>query len=1168
MKITNELTQWLQENSINYEVIGLDTISVDGVGVFMELVTKDNIIHLESDTLNLNLTKEVLVELIQNNIDFIVYRFGGFYYYTPISLLSDLKLTLFQKIGSFDGYVAEEAPVFLGVHGRYEIMNGTRDYGEWCEKALFLKYKYLGICEKHTLAGTLLFQNTCEKYKISPIIGYSVDIEPMIGDVYTVKLFVKDHSGWIRLLQINKYINVDQNTSIKESDFLNGDNKGLVAIIFPQSHVNEIMIDKYQASFDQVYYQLTTNQFTSNKEDEYLLENIQYYLNNKLYEKLPPILMSDAYVIEESDVHVKRLINKQSGQFHVATNDHYMKSMEKQFLLLESLFDERDERLESLFEQALHSLKQVSEICTYRINTSKLFLPQYELTEYESKVYGTNLDLFEDLIHMSAVVNFGEDYVNDNVITERLSREIDVIRQGGFIDYFLILWDIISFCRTNKIEFGPGRGSAGGSLVAYLLGITKINPLQYNLLFERFLNVSRIKSEMPDIDIDFSSNRRDDVIKYMIDRYGYEYVCRVGTYTTLQMKGVIKELMRLHRVNGKYNPNIITHLIQTDNTEWSSIFYDSIKNPLLRQFIVDNPHIINDARIILNTIKSTSIHACATIIVPKIKDEKGNDLNIYQQIPLRKDDDGTLVSEWEGEVMASAGYLKEDILSTRQMAKFNAIIELIERNTGKFIFTEDIDLDDSNVFDFFQQGYNQDVFHFGSSGLTSYLKELQPYSIHELIAAIALYRPGAMISNAHIDFIKLKRGDMQPQYDFLLEQVTKDTYGLYCYQEQIMQAVQILGGFDLVEADGVRKAMGKKIKEKMDGYREQFLKVAQAKGCPQKDADDIWKKLEVFSGYGFNKSHATAYAIIGYQCNWFKYYYPLEFWTVALEFCGDKNIPGFLSEIKKTGKIRINTPNINLSQLNFYSDVKTQTIYWNLTQISFVGEIAARSIIEERERGGQFFSIEEFVDRVDTSIVNKRTVENLILAGAFDQLYNVKSDRERYGIIQKYYDGRKDDIPINFVVNKNLEYFWSIQQNRVTGLNDMNYQTLIEDVEEFSKYQKQYVSIEESIGRSENDLDGQFVVSGILSDVYLRETKKDARQYIVGFINQEEHRLPFRIWPDELMSDDKRCKELIDLPNQVGKLCIFRGNLKYNNFVSSNELVLTTRIKGPIYKIL
>jgi len=265
--------------------------------------------------------------------------------------------------------------------------------------------------------------------------------------------------------------------------------------------------------------------------------------------------------------------------------------------------------------------------------------------------------------------------------------------------------------------------------------------------------------------------------------------------------------------------------------------------------------VIDDVKKISMSIKSESVHASAVVIVPK---EKGS---VKLQIPVRKEED-RLISEWEGEYMADAGYLKEDMLSTRQMAKFGHIIDLIETHTGNRIEYDDIPLDDESVMILFRKGHTGDVFHFGSKGLTTYLRHVKPYNVEDLIASIALYRPGAMKSNAHADFVKLRNGEMIPEYDYHLEVVTKQTLGLYIYQEQVMQAVQRLGNFTLSEADGVRKAMGKKIKHKMDGYKVQFVRNAQEKGCSLEEADKIWNKLEVFSGYGFNRSHAAAYSVI------------------------------------------------------------------------------------------------------------------------------------------------------------------------------------------------------------------------------------------------------------------------------------------------------------------
>lgn len=1178
MGITDELKQWIQENNLQYVDRGFGVIRIADQDYLERQVGEfEQPIHSKGGLLQLNINKQIIQYIFQGKIDNIIYKFGGQFYYTPISHIANVKLIPFKYVGSYDdSHVPDFGRSYLGVHGRYEMMNGTRDYNDWCKKAKFLKYDSLGICEKHTLAGTLPFQLQCNKNNIKSIIGYSVDVLIKHKPI-EVKLYTINDAGWRNLLHINKLINVDDNDdqqiSLKQ---LKQYSQGLVCCVLPSFQVNYQLLTALDKAFDKTYYQITTNQYYSDKQDKNLLNNIKKYLDNRWYTQVPPVLISDAYCLDKHDTHIKTTLNKQGQvKFNFQTSNHYFKSIDEMFNELELLFDQTDERLEDIFIEGLRSLDHINDICKFQIQISQLFLPSYQFDD--PKLNENKQDTFLNLIAEGLEDKYSEQLYGPHgqqfqlELEERVLKEFEIIKKGGFVDYFLILWDIVNWCKSKKIQVGPGRGSAAGSVISYALGIVKIDPLQFDLIFERFLNESRIKSELPDIDLDFASDRRDEVVEYMKQKYGHDYVCRVGTYGTMQMRGVIKELARAYGIKGeKYNMNFVTKLISQDNEKWEPLFQDALSQPLLKRFIRDNSEIINDSKLALNAIKSASMHACATIIVPKIKNEQGKDLNIYQQIPLRKDQDGSLISEWEGEILAAAGYLKEDILSTRQMAKIGKMIELIEQNHAKQIDPEKISLNDNNVFDLFKKGLNQDVFHFGSSGLTNYLKQVKPKNIEELIASIALYRPGAMASNAHNDYIKLKKGELDPQYDYMLESVTKDTYGLYIYQEQIMKAAQILGGFSLSEADGVRKAMGKKIQHKMDSYKIQFVENAVSKGCSREEANSIWTKMEVFAGYGFNKSHAAAYSVIGYHCNWFKYYYPLEFWTVAFEYAKESKLQDFISEVEALGHIKIVPSNINVSGIHFYSDKNTNKIYWNLSAIKYVGSVAADAIIQERNDNGKFFSIEEFVERLSGRAVNKQTIQHLILAGCFDEMYKINNPSGRFYVMKKYFDTRKEDLPKQYDDNKQVDHFWSILQGEVSQLTKINYYKMF-DQTQFGQYKNQYISSEEFIEQRSSEITA--MIAGVVDECVVRKTKKDKKEYAVIKLTQDQYQMSVRVWPQQFNPDEQYYDNRFDglkeyVKSDSNNLCIFRGKLSYNDFTKSNELVLTNRIKGPIYSII
>jgi DNA polymerase-3 subunit alpha len=1165
------LKNWMEDNLIEYEIIEQGLYKT-GIGVVLLVEDTDCVTSYE-DEINLKLSYRTVEDVLDGMIDYIVYKFGEGFYYTPINKITDIDIKEFKWIGEYNGYLPKNdySRSFIGVHGRYEVMSGTKDYSDWCKKANFLQYNSLAICEKNTLAGTLPFQTACHKANIKPIIGYTAEVECDNGDRYDVKLYCINQESWQDLLIINKIINIDNLKFISQDDLMKLISN-LCVVITPGSHVNKSLLVEYKRNAHNVLFQLTTNEYRSEITDGEILDSMKEYVDS-MTDIVGCVIISDAYCLEHNNTHVKDILNKQGGVRSSSSTNHYLRSFEEIVWEFEQLFDADDKRFSSIWNQSLKGLEWISENCQFNIDTNTLFLPKYEMTEQEIAKYGTTDKMFDALIDDGRWKKFHDSLWSINqqdaerILDERIAKERDVIARGGFIDYFLILWDIVNWCNKEKIQVGPGRGSAAGCLISYLLGVVKINPMQFGLIFERFLNESRIKSEMPDIDLDFASDRRDEVIAYMQQRYGHDFVCRVGTYGTLQMRGTFKELARAYNYNGEYNLNFITQLVE-DNSSWSPIFKNSLSSKVLRNFIQDNPEIINDSKAILNAIKSISMHACATIIVPKRTDSKGNVMSVYEQLPVRMED-GMLVSEWEGDVLADAGFLKEDILSTTQMAKIGHIIDLVEQRTGERLDMEKVPLDDANVYNLFKQGMNQDVFHFGSTGLTTYLKMVKPDNIDELIASIALYRPGAMASNAHINYVRLKKGDQRPIYDYKLQEVTKDTYGLYIYQEQIMQAVQVLGGFTLTEADGVRKAMGKKIVDKMQGYKIQFVDNAVKLGCKLQEAESIWDKLEVFSGYGFNKSHAAAYSVVGYYCNWLKHHYPLEFWTVAFQFAKDDQISGYIGEVHKTGDIHIVAPDINKSEIEFRSNVKDQKIYWNLSSIKFIGTSSAEEIIKERRNNGKYFSMEEFVERTSSSI-NKRVVENLIMSGCFDEMYKVKKVIDRYGIIEDYYATRKDDIPERFTQNKDVGYFWSIQQNEISKLSNLDYTELILQSMFADNYQ-QYITSEEFAQMKVSSKKGPVkVISGLIQEIIVRKTKKDRRPYAVIKIHQDDCPMYIRVWSDvfENIDQDPRLFKLQETIAQDGKnLAIFRGEIRFNSYTNTNELTLSKGLSGALCQI-
>ena len=566
-------------------------------------------------------------------------------------------------------------------------------------------------------------------------------------------------------------------------------------------------------------------------------------------------------------------------------------------------------------------------------------------------------------------------------LTERLDYELSVIKTMGYVDYFLIVWDFIRYARDHDIMVGPGRGSAAGSLVAYSLGITKLDPIRYNLLFERFLNPERVS--MPDIDVDFCFERRQEVIDYVVRKYGKDQVVQIVTFGTLAARGVIRDVGRVMdlpyaRVDSiaKMVPNELNITIDKalkGNSEFQELYNsdEEVKN------------LIDMAKRLEGLPRHTSMHAAGVVISQKAVDE---------YVPLSRANDGTIITQFTMTTLEELGLLKMDFLGLRTLTVIQNAQKEIERETGVAIDMDAIDYDDKKVLASLGTGHTDGVFQLESAGMKSFMKELKPQNLEDVIAGISLYRPGPM------DFIpKYIEGKNNPgeiHYDCpQLQPILEPTYGCIVYQEQVMQIVRSLGGYTLGRSDLVRRAMSKKKAAVMEKERQNFVygnKEEGVPGCisngiPEKVANKIYDDMIDFAKYAFNKSHAAAYAVVSYQTAWLKYYYPMEFMAALMTSVIDN--PGKVSEYIYTCrqmKIPILPPDVNTGEVGF--SVEKGGIRYGLSAIKSIGRSFIEGLLKERQENGPFQSIKDFVERMTGKDLNKRVIENFIKAGALDGL--------------------------------------------------------------------------------------------------------------------------------------------------------------------------------------
>lgn len=685
-------------------------------------------------------------------------------------------------------------------------------------------------------------------------------------------------------------------------------------------------------------------------------------------------------------------------------------------------------------------------------------------------------------------------------------------------------------------------------------------------------------SALPDIDVDYASDRRQEMKEYLEERYnqgGKQRVFSAGTFTTLKLKAALKDVARVHRVPLAL-VNYITSMFD-DNMDWTALFRLASTNRKIAKFVQDYPQVIEDVRLILGQPKAASIHASAIIVTPDTKD--GRLAECFDFLPIRKMD-GLLVSEFDGYAVDEIGLLKEDVLATKELAKLSAILTLVRENYGRELSIEHItsqELDDEKTYRLLSDGFTQNVFQFASKGITRFIQDVRPTSIEDLIAINALYRPATLDIGATEDYIRYKRGEVAPVFNYGCYEATKDTYGIMVYQEQFMSIAHTLGGFDLGKTDYLRKAIGKKNADLMASLKADFLAGAIANGCPDYEAEEIWHKIEVAGKYGFNRSHAAAYALTAYCGAWLKANYPSAFYTVALQWADDKEIPQIMSEMELCSRAKIVPPDINVSGVQFFTDYEHERIFWSLNRIKMCGIRTAEYIVSEREKNGPYSGIENFIHRIfryklkryeywddpDSPMqservpVNARHVKNLILAGCFDQVEEIKSIIGRLDILRKGakalgFEILEKDFPTGSI---DKHYFWSMQQITVSGIGSIDYRRIFDNdpVREKIKGKASYMSLRDAL-ILDNEGRRIAVCATVLDVTELSYKDKQSGEKVLFAkmrLQQNSDLMELICWNDFY---SQHRQEVISLKDRIA---IFTAVIRYSDFSGTNELNTT-----------
>ena len=928
----------------------------------------------------------------------------------------------------------------LHVHTEYSLLDGSNKIKEYVKRVKELGMDSAAITDHGVMYGVIDFYRAAREAGIKPILGCEVYVAPnsrfdkeLTGGedrYYHLVLLAENNTGYANLMKIVS--------------------RGFTEGYYYKPRVDMEVLQTYHEGIIAL--------------SACLAGEVQRYIVKGLHEEAKKaalkyeacfgkgnffLEMQDHGIPEQKLVNTELLkLSKETGIELVVTNDvhyTYKEDVDSHDILLclqtgKKLADEdrmryvggqyyvkSEEEMKALFPyawEAVENTQRIADRCHVEIEFGVTKLPKFEVPEgYDSWTY------LNKLCSDGLAERYGDEHApagsTGQTLRERLDYELNVIRTMGYVDYFLIVWDFINYAKEHGIPVGPGRGSAAGSIVAYCLKITNIDPIRYQLLFERFLNPERVS--MPDIDVDFCFERRQEVIDYVGRKYGADKVVQIVTFGTMAARGVIRDVGRVMDMPyafvdsiAKMIPNELNITIDKAldmNPEFKSLYSSDDRVH----------HLIDMCKRLEGLPRNTSMHAAGVVICQKSADEF---------VPLSRGSDGSIVTQFTMTTLEELGLLKMDFLGLRTLTVIQNAVNMIEKDTGVHIDVDHIDYDDKKVLESLGTGKTDGVFQLESTGMKNFMKELRPQSLEDVIAGISLYRPGPM------DFIpKYIRGKNNPDSITYacpqLEPILAPTYGCIVYQEQVMQIVRDLGGYTLGRSDLVRRAMSKKKQAVMEKERANFVYGNEegsvpgcvSRGIDEKTASGIYDTMMDFAKYAFNKSHAACYAVVAYQTAYLKYYYPVEFMAALMTSVIDnpKKVAEYILVCRNMG-IEILPPDINEGESGF--SVSGSSIRYALTAIKSVGRPVITAVVEERKERGPFLNLRDFVNRITDKDVNKRAVESFIKAGALDGLGGTR--KQFMSVFSQVMDRTQKDRKINMAGQ--LSLFDIVEEEEKEGL--------------------------------------------------------------------------------------------------------------------------------------
>lgn len=852
-------------------------------------------------------------------------------------------------------------------------MESTLTIHELIKTAKQKGYQALALSDHNVLYGAIEFYETALKNDIKPIIGLTLDVEGFImnNEIYPLLLLAKNYEGYQALIQLSTMIQLNDQKAIALDEIIARSDHLVVIAPGDQGEIISFLKNKRIAEANEIkqYYkenirdfylgvslqdntEETLSFYKQNKEHLVALGNVQYLKpNDALPSKVLQVLNSDVPLGSENQAQIHQFLSQNDKDYSLKSPDE----MIEQFRAVD-------------LEEACETTEKIAENTDLKLELNHHIMPTYPVPE------GRDSDQFLKELCEKALEQRVEEVTEEYL--ERLNKELKVITTMGFSDYFLIVWDIIRYAHRQNIYTGSGRGSAAGSLVAYLLNITNVDPIEYHLLFERFLNEERYT--LPDIDLDFPDNRREEILTYIYDKYGKENVAQIGTIGTYGAKSAVRDVARVLGAS------------QEEIKQWAKAIPSgpnvSLENGLKNQDLQNlvhknerNRNIYEIAKNIQGRNRHVSTHAAAVVIA---------DHPIIEKIPLQKGSSDIHLTQYTMEAVEKVGLLKLDILGLRNLSILADCIHFIPfENKGKKIDIDQIPFDDQKTLEIFRKGNTDGIFQFESPGIRRVLRKLQPNSFEDIVAVNALYRPGPM---KQIDtFIRRKNGEEPIKYPHNdLKEILDVTYGVMVYQEQVMQVASIMAGYTLNEADILRRAISKKSHEEIEKGRQQFVQGSIENNYSKETALEVYGYIERFADYGFNRSHAVAYSKVAYQLAYVKANYPASFFAAIMKASNKDKIKTYKTESKQYG-VEVLAPDINKSLTSFI--IEEGKVRFGLEMIKGLPRDFVREVIKERINNGDYVNLVNFLNRIDEKWLKEELIFPLINSGAFDSFEETRS---------------------------------------------------------------------------------------------------------------------------------------------------------------------------------